>query len=121
MVPKNAPTIPHRKKSENFVFRFKPNGPKGNAATDRDTIRVIRLRYGIEEPALTLEQIASLLEITRERVRQIQVRAEERLKRFLRLEFPSLVERSTNAAEASDDGEATQGDQDDRESQTLSS
>jgi RNA polymerase sigma factor (sigma-70 family) len=44
---------------------------------------IIRLRYGIDAPEHTLEQVAAKLGLTRERVRQIQVKAEERLKRRL--------------------------------------
>lgn len=44
---------------------------------------IIRLRYGINASQHTLEQIAEKLGITRERVRQLQVKAEERLERRL--------------------------------------
>jgi RNA polymerase primary sigma factor len=44
---------------------------------------VLRLRYGIGEPEQTLEMIGQKLKITRERVRQIQDRAEVRLHRLL--------------------------------------
>jgi RNA polymerase sigma factor (sigma-70 family) len=50
--------------------------------TPRQT-EIIRLRYGIDAPEHTLEQVAEKLGITRERVRQIQVKAEERLERRL--------------------------------------
>lgn len=45
--------------------------------------RIIRLRYGIEDQEHTLQEVAELLGITRERVRQIQVKAEERLERAM--------------------------------------
>ena len=54
--------------------------------------KIIRLRYGIEEQELTLEQVARILGITRERVRQIQASAEERLERLLRLEMPAVTD-----------------------------
>ncbi len=45
--------------------------------------RIIELRYGITgEAPLTLEEIGSILKITRERVRQIQNKAIEKLKTF---------------------------------------
>ncbi len=42
---------------------------------------ILRLRYGIGEREHTLQEIADHLGITRERVRQIQVKAEEKLER----------------------------------------
>jgi len=42
---------------------------------------VLRLRYGIGEREHTLQEIAEHLGLTRERVRQIQVKAEEKLER----------------------------------------
>jgi DNA-directed RNA polymerase sigma subunit (sigma70/sigma32) len=43
----------------------------------------VRLRYGIGEPQHTLQDVAGKLHITRERVRQIQVKAEEKLGRVV--------------------------------------
>ena len=49
--------------------------------TDREQ-QVIRLRYGLgEERPQTLEEIGSMLGVTRERVRQIEARAMEKLRR----------------------------------------
>ena len=44
---------------------------------------VIRRRYGIDCPEQTLEEVGQDLGVTRERIRQIQARAEERLKDLL--------------------------------------
>lgn len=44
---------------------------------------ILRLRYGLKGHEHTLEQIAEMLGITRERVRQIQAKAEEKLQRHL--------------------------------------
>jgi RNA polymerase sigma factor (sigma-70 family) len=44
---------------------------------------ILRLRYGIGTREHTLEEIGKMLGITRERVRQIQNRAEEKLQRLL--------------------------------------
>ncbi len=41
----------------------------------------MRLRYGIGEREHTLQEVAERLGITRERVRQIQVKAEEKLEK----------------------------------------
>jgi RNA polymerase sigma factor (sigma-70 family) len=49
--------------------------------------RIIRLRYGIDGPELTLEAIGNQLGLTRERVRQIQNRAEEHLQTMLKSEW----------------------------------
>jgi RNA polymerase primary sigma factor len=46
--------------------------------------RVIRLRYGLEGEEHTLDQIAVLLTLTRERIRQIQLEALEKLRRTSR-------------------------------------
>ena len=52
----------------------------------RDAL-VLRLRYGVRDDGAgipcTLEEVARLLRVTRERVRQLQVRAEQRLLRRL--------------------------------------
>ena len=46
---------------------------------------VIRHRYGIDEcELLTLEELAARLELTRERVRQIQLEALGQLRRILK-------------------------------------
>ncbi|GIW83161.1 MAG: hypothetical protein KatS3mg105_4968 [Gemmatales bacterium] len=49
---------------------------------------VIMLRYGIENAEHTLEEVGQILGVTRERVRQIQARAEDRLQHLLRKEAP---------------------------------
>jgi RNA polymerase sigma factor (sigma-70 family) len=46
--------------------------------------QILSLRYGIGQREHTLQEVADLLGITRERVRQIQVKAEERLQSALR-------------------------------------
>jgi RNA polymerase primary sigma factor len=47
--------------------------------------RVIELRYGLNgEPELTLEQVGEQLHVSRERVRQIQIKAEARIQRHLK-------------------------------------
>ena len=56
--------------------------------TPRDA-QVLRLRYGMRSDdapgyPMTLEEIARLLRVTRERVRQIEMRARERIRRRLR-------------------------------------
>ena len=47
-------------------------------ATDR---RVVTLRFGFDGPPLTLREIGWLLQVSAERVRQIQTRAMRRLRR----------------------------------------
>lgn len=53
----------------------------GLPAPDR---RVINLRFGFDGPPLTLREIGWLLQVTAERVRQIQARAVRRLRRSAR-------------------------------------
>jgi RNA polymerase primary sigma factor len=53
--------------------------------------RLIRLRYGMEGDPLTLEEIGLAEGITRERVRQILLRAEERLRHFMERKLTDLV------------------------------
>ncbi len=53
--------------------------------------RLIRLRYGMEGDPLTLEEIGLVEGITRERVRQILFRAEERLRHFMERKLTDLV------------------------------
>ena len=49
--------------------------------TERER-QVVRMRYGLgEEKPQTLEEIGSALGVTRERVRQIEARAMEKLRR----------------------------------------
>lgn len=45
--------------------------------------RILSLRYGLEGREHTLEEVGNLLGITRERVRQIQEKAEQRLEKLL--------------------------------------
>lgn len=45
--------------------------------------RIVRLRFGFEGPPLTLAEVAELEQVSRERVRQIQKKALERLHRWL--------------------------------------
>ena len=46
--------------------------------------RILRMRYGFGQPVHTLQEIADTLHLTRERIRQIQEKAERKLVRFLR-------------------------------------
>ena len=51
------------------------------ALSDRES-QVIRLRYGLEDSRThTLEEIGEMLGVTRERVRQIEARAMEKLRK----------------------------------------
>ncbi len=50
----------------------------------RRQLQIIKLRYGIGEVEHTLQEIADMLGLTRERIRQIQEIAEEKLARTLR-------------------------------------
>ncbi len=43
---------------------------------------ILKPRYGIGQPEHTLQEVADLLGLTRERIRQIQVKAETKLKRI---------------------------------------
>jgi RNA polymerase sigma factor (sigma-70 family) len=53
--------------------------------------RLLRLRYGMDGKVLTLEQIGRAEGITRERVRQIVMAAENRLRYFVQREMPDLI------------------------------
>jgi RNA polymerase nonessential primary-like sigma factor len=53
--------------------------------------KVLVARYGLIGQPATLQQCGEELGLTRERVRQIQLNAEERIKRFIRRKFPELV------------------------------
>jgi RNA polymerase primary sigma factor len=50
---------------------------------DEKERQVLSLRFGLEGDAETLESIGRMFGVTRERVRQIEVRALEKLKRFM--------------------------------------
>lgn len=59
--------------------------------------QILKLRYGIGQPECTLQEIAEMLDLTRERIRQIQIVAEKKLIWFLRKndhsgEFPKRIE-----------------------------
>jgi RNA polymerase primary sigma factor len=45
--------------------------------------RILKLRYGIGQAECTLQEIAEMLDLTRERIRQIQQKAEQKLRRRL--------------------------------------
>jgi len=47
--------------------------------TDREEM-ILRLRYGFDEPPMTLDKIGKRLKLTRERVRQIEKQAKEKLR-----------------------------------------
>ncbi len=46
--------------------------------------KILKLRYGIGRPEHTLQEVADLLGLTRERIRQIQAKAEQKLIQILR-------------------------------------
>jgi len=46
--------------------------------------RILKLRYGIGQAECTLQEIAEMLDLTRERIRQIQQKAEEKVRRILK-------------------------------------
>mgnify|MGYP000250283251 CR=1 FL=1 len=52
------------------------------ALLDSKSVKVLERRYGGEKKGLTLEQIGAEEDVTRERIRQIQVKAERRLARL---------------------------------------
>jgi len=52
---------------------------------------VIRLRYGLDGPERTLEHIGQQMNLTKERIRQIECRAENRLRTLLCEEEPSAA------------------------------
>ena len=54
---------------------------------DQRELRIVRLYYGLDGEALTLDQIGNLLGVTRERVRQIKERALSRLRHPSRHQF----------------------------------
>ena len=67
------------------VFRNSLQDVLANSLAELDyrERRILQLRYGLgEEAPLTLEEIGAILHITRERVRQIQNKAIERLRTF---------------------------------------
>jgi len=47
--------------------------------------QILRLRFGIDEEPKTLEEIGGMLGITRERVRQIEKQAKDRLRQKARM------------------------------------
>jgi RNA polymerase sigma factor (sigma-70 family) len=64
---------------------------------------ILKMRYGIGHPEHTLEEVGDELRITRERVRQIQAKAEERLQRLLlqsRLRHDDLVRENSKPEQA---------------------
>jgi len=66
--------------------------------------QIIRLRYGFDGcPAQTLEEIGELFSITKERVRQLQVRAEKRLRGLLCEEFDDQFPQSQRGEQAEHD------------------
>jgi RNA polymerase sigma factor (sigma-70 family) len=46
--------------------------------------KIIRLRFGFDEPPLTLAQIGERMKLTRERIRQIEKQAKDRLRYLVR-------------------------------------
>jgi RNA polymerase primary sigma factor len=46
--------------------------------------RILKLRYGIGQAECTLQEIGEMLDLTRERIRQIQQKAEQKVRRILK-------------------------------------
>lgn len=55
---------------------------RGLSCLESRQAEIIRLRYGLDGPEHTLEEIGQKLKITRERVRQIEAKAEEKLQGY---------------------------------------
>lgn len=49
--------------------------------------KILRMRYGIGKRSHTLQEVADVVGLTRERVRQIQMKSEDKLRWILRREF----------------------------------
>ena len=47
---------------------------------DREA-KIVKMRYGIDGPKFTLEQVGEEFDVTRERVRQIEVKALQKIRR----------------------------------------
>ena len=76
----------------------------------RRPAEIIRMRYGIDGFPMTLEEVGEVLDVTRERVRQIQTKAEERLRFLLRdamrNEFDTSRETESEAEDDSDEAKS---------------
>ena len=46
--------------------------------------KVIRMRYGFEGRAMTLEEIGSVFKVTRERIRQVEAKALIKMRRYMK-------------------------------------
>lgn len=58
-----------------------------DSLTNENQRRVVILRYGLaDEPPMSLDEVGKRLSLTRERIRQIEVRAKEQLRNFYILE-----------------------------------
>ena len=67
---------------ESFAGIFARGSPSGcPEPLDPREERVIRMRYGIGMHSQTLEEVAQHFSVTRERVRQIEVRALQKLRK----------------------------------------
>lgn len=59
---------------------------------DERECQIIGARYGLVHEEMTLQECGERLGITKERVRQIQTRGEDRLRTLLKLSYPGLFE-----------------------------
>lgn len=80
---------------------------------ERDRMIIIRRRGLDRNPPYTLQQVANILKIVRERVRQLESRGEARLMRIIARRFPHLLpegmtpERAIALADERDGGQAS--------------
>ena len=71
---------------------------------DEREINILQLRYGLgREPAKTLEEVGTLLNVTRERIRQIESRAIEKLRYRLKLRKSEMKGDTADLAEVPED------------------
>ena len=70
---------------------------------DERDCKIIGARYGLLHEEMTLQECGEALNITRERVRQIQARAEKRLRAIVKRSHPELVIEKAPDVTASND------------------
>jgi RNA polymerase primary sigma factor len=71
---------------------------------DEREFHILQLRYGLgREPAKTLEEVGTLLNVTRERIRQIESRAIEKLRNRLKLREVEMHSDTTDLTEVPED------------------